>query len=136
MSGIIDSATSKEFRKARVAELQSELYESVSYVPTSEWDIGEEKAVAKGKWTEMVWPTNSSAVPNPDTGVVKETLLQVGKASVEVPTGFVSQFIMNMSSSVLSLIWQTMHERLKRHIGARTKSLESGIGINWGTAEV
>jgi hypothetical protein len=29
-----------------------------------------------------------------------------------------------------------MHDRLKRHVGARLKSLESGTGINWGTAEV
>ena len=29
-----------------------------------------------------------------------------------------------------------MHDRLKRHVGARLKSLESGAGINWGTAEV
>lgn len=31
---------------------------------------------------------------------------------------------------------QATHERLRRHIGAREKSLESGKGINWGTAEV
>jgi len=83
---------SKDFRKARVAHLQSELDESAAYVPISEWDIGQEKEVAKGKWTEMVWPTSSSAVSNPDTGVVKETLIQVGKVSVEAPTGFVSGY--------------------------------------------
>jgi probable 2-oxoglutarate dehydrogenase E1 component DHKTD1 len=74
-----------------VAHLQSELDASVGYVPVSEWDIGPEKGVVKGKWTEMVWPTSSSAVSNPDTGVAKETLIQVGKASVEVPAGFVSE---------------------------------------------
>lgn len=39
----------------------------------------------------MVWPASPSAVHNPDTGVEKETLVNVGKASVEVPSGFVSQ---------------------------------------------
>jgi probable 2-oxoglutarate dehydrogenase E1 component DHKTD1 len=75
-----------------VTHLQSELDESAKYVPISEWDIGQEKGTAKGKWTEMVWPTSTSAVSNPDTGVAKETLIQVGKASVEVPTGFVSDY--------------------------------------------
>ena len=38
----------------------------------------------------MVWPASKEAVFNPETGLEKETLLNVGRASVQVPDGFVS----------------------------------------------
>ena len=82
----------------------------------------------------MVWPASASAVHNPDTGVKKDTLIEVGKASVEVPSGFVSKYVPSVHVPLTGL--QMMHDRLKRHTGARIKSLESGSGINWGTAEV
>lgn len=31
---------------------------------------------------------------------------------------------------------QEVHTRLHRHIKSRTQSLESGKGVDWGTAEV
>lgn len=31
---------------------------------------------------------------------------------------------------------QELHPRLKRHVNARLKSLEAGIGIDWATGEV
>lgn len=43
----------------------------------------------KGSWGGMVWPENSDAVRDPDTGVDRETLVRVGRASVTVPDGFV-----------------------------------------------
>ncbi|KAG8775366.1 hypothetical protein FRC15_000597 [Serendipita sp. 397] len=115
--GIIDAATAADFRKERTSFLQAELDQSTSYQPTSEWDSGQEESVARGKWSDMVWPASPTAAHDPDTGVERDILTRVGKASVKAPDGF------------------NVHERLKRHIGTRLKSLESGVSINWGTAE-
>jgi probable 2-oxoglutarate dehydrogenase E1 component DHKTD1 len=82
----------------------------------------------------MVWPMSKSANYNPDTGVEKDTLLKVGKASVAIPSGFVSAF--SSLLRLLAYLYQNMHERLRRHISARIKSLDTGSGINWATAEV
>ena len=38
----------------------------------------------------MVWPMSERAEYNPETGVEEGTLVKVGKASVQVPQGFVS----------------------------------------------
>lgn len=116
-SGIINETVANTFRKDCVAYLQSELEQSTSYKPTSEWDPGQEKSVARGKWNDMVWPASSAANYHPETGVNKDTLMKVGRASVKTTDGF------------------TMHDRLKRHIDARLKSLEIKTGINWATAE-
>lgn len=37
----------------------------------------------------MVLPSDPKAVHNPETGVSAETLTEVGKASVQTPSGFV-----------------------------------------------
>ncbi|KAG9094262.1 hypothetical protein FS749_012793, partial [Ceratobasidium sp. UAMH 11750] len=54
---------------------------------------------------------------SPKTGVKAQTLVDIGKTSVAAPVGF------------------TIHPRLQRHIKHRLSSLESGQGIDWGTAE-
>lgn len=41
-------------------------------------------------WKHMVWPSSPAAIYAPETGVEKDILHQVGRASVEVPGGFVS----------------------------------------------
>lgn len=46
----------------------------------------------EGQWQSMAWPRDAlkdAAARNPDTGVRKEVLEEVGKASVAVPEGFV-----------------------------------------------
>lgn len=42
------------------------------------------------QWSSMVWPASKSAVNDPETGATRDTLVQVGKASVSIPNGFVS----------------------------------------------
>ena len=42
------------------------------------------------QWSSCVWPTSGESIHNPETGVEQGTLVQVGKASVKVPEGFVS----------------------------------------------
>ena len=43
------------------------------------------------QWAGLVWPASEDAVRNPETGVNQETLVKVGKASVDVPEDFVSR---------------------------------------------
>jgi probable 2-oxoglutarate dehydrogenase E1 component DHKTD1 len=45
------------------------------------------------QWSGMVWPASEEARSDPDTGVERETLKAIGRASVTVPDGFVSCFI-------------------------------------------
>lgn len=71
----------------------------------------------EAQWSGIVWPESSDAVPNPDTGVEREVLEKVGKASVRVPEGF------------------EIHPKLQRHVKGRLGSLEQGKGIDWATAE-
>ncbi|KAG8808784.1 hypothetical protein FRC17_003775 [Serendipita sp. 399] len=115
--GVISASYATQFRKDRASFLQKELDQSTSYQPISEWDMGQERGVVRGKWSDMVWPMSPAAIHNPETGITKDILMKVGEASVKAPDSF------------------NVHERLKRHIGARLKSLESGSSINWGTAE-
>ena len=44
----------------------------------------------KGKWSEMVWPASTQADHQPKTGVEGEKLREIAKASVDVPSDFVS----------------------------------------------
>jgi len=46
-----------------------------------------------GQWAGIVWPASPEAEYDPETGVGRETLVRVGRASVDVPVGFVSLFI-------------------------------------------
>lgn len=106
---VITSEDIASLRSTYKAHLESELAKSESYSPSL--------SPLEGEWKDMVLPVSADANPNPETGVSIDTLKRVGKASVEVPDGF------------------EIHPRLKRHINARVKSIESGSGIDWATAE-
>jgi len=70
----------------------------------------------KGQWSALSEP--SSQVTEWDTGVSADVLKFVGSKSVEAPEKF------------------NVHPHLKKtHIEGRIKKLESGAGIDWGTAE-
>jgi hypothetical protein len=43
----------------------------------------------KDQWSNMVWPASEEAISDPDTGVERETLKLIGRASVKVPEEFV-----------------------------------------------
>ncbi|OCF42377.1 oxoglutarate dehydrogenase (succinyl-transferring), E1 component [Kwoniella heveanensis CBS 569] len=94
-------------RKAYVSQLEEQFTQSDSYKPKSE--------MLEGKWEGFAWPAGSEARHLPNTGVAKEQLIEVAKASVEVPEAF------------------NVHSRLKRHISARLKSLEGKV--DFATAE-
>lgn len=54
-----------------------------SYKPTSE--------MLDGKWKDIAWPAAADAQPDPETGLPVERLVEIGKASVELPGDFVSR---------------------------------------------
>jgi probable 2-oxoglutarate dehydrogenase E1 component DHKTD1 len=81
----------------------------------------------QGKWSELVWPNSESAKHEPDTGVERTTLIEVAKASVTLPEDFVSP------TTMIQLMGQNIHSRLKRHVSARLKGLESKV--DFATAE-
>lgn len=49
-------------------------------------------AGAVNGWSDLVWPTDARAVVNPDTGVERDVLIEVGEQSVSLPGGFVGTF--------------------------------------------
>ncbi|KAH9887940.1 dehydrogenase E1 and transketolase domain-containing protein 1 [Cubamyces lactineus] len=91
--------------------LASELAAAASHKP------GSTLSVLQGQWKGLVWPASREAVWDPETGVEQGTLKKVGRASVTVPEGFV------------------IHPRLQRHVKNRLQAMESGVGLDWATAE-
>jgi len=54
----------------------------------------------EGKWSQLVWPNSESAKHEPDTGVGRNTLIEVAKASVTLPEDFVSACTNDMTDCV------------------------------------
>ncbi|KAI8974792.1 dehydrogenase E1 and transketolase domain-containing protein 1 [Trametes punicea] len=91
--------------------LTSELAAAASHKP------GSALSVLQGQWKGMVWPASREAAWDPETGVARDTLQKVGRASVAVPEGF------------------EIHPRLQRHVKHRLQAMETGQGLDWATAE-
>jgi len=91
------------------AYLEAELGNVASFVP--------KVSILQEHWSGITWPTNDEADHNPATGVDNDTLISVGKASIAAPDGF------------------EIHPKLRRHVANRLKSIETGSGIDWATAE-
>lgn len=70
------------------------------------------------QWKGIVWPGSAAAEHDPATGVDVDLLKEVGKGSVQIPQGF------------------EIHSKLGRHVKSRLKSLETGTGLDFATAEV
>jgi len=72
------------------------------------------------QWKDIVWPGSKEALPSVDiiTGVDKDILKRVGRASVWIPEGF------------------EIHPKLTRHVKNRIGSLDKEKGLDWATAEV
>jgi probable 2-oxoglutarate dehydrogenase E1 component DHKTD1 len=69
-------------RKSFTATLDTDMNKIDEYKPKSE--------MLEGKWSELVWPNSELAKHEPDTGVERNTLIEVAKASVTLPEDFVS----------------------------------------------
>jgi probable 2-oxoglutarate dehydrogenase E1 component DHKTD1 len=93
--------------------LESQLSQVQSYAPTMS-----SAPMLQRQWKEMTWPPSSSKsnaqVP---TGVDKDVLKAIGKASVWTPENF------------------ELHPKLTRHVKNRLSSLEREKGLDWATAE-
>ncbi|KAJ2196446.1 hypothetical protein GGH18_001623 [Coemansia sp. RSA 530] len=107
-SGVITDADAKQVHASFTKYLETELAASKDYTPKADH--------LKGKWSGLVMPTQTA--PQPDTGVAKETLREVGERSVLVDQTF------------------KVHPRLvKHHIQPRLKRLAEDLAIDWATAE-
>ncbi|TFK38288.1 Transketolase, pyrimidine binding domain-containing protein [Crucibulum laeve] len=96
-------------RNSYKEHLESELSQVTTYSPSA--------SMLEDQWAGIVWPASPEAEWHPDTGIQRDVLEQVGRASVAVPDGF------------------EIHPKLHRHVKSRIASLESGNGIDWATAE-
>lgn len=68
-------------RTSYKSKLEAELAKMASYVPSA--------SMLEKQWAGVVWPASAEAQHDPSTGVEKEKLEKIGKASVAVPEGFV-----------------------------------------------
>ncbi|EJU02343.1 dehydrogenase E1 and transketolase domain-containing protein 1 [Dacryopinax primogenitus] len=107
--GVLDASGVNDLRSAYKDNLEKELTESATYTPVADH--------LQEQWSSMVWPGSAEAVRDPETGISEETLKQVAQASVAIPEGF------------------EIHPRLQRHVKQRLESVDSGKGIDFGTAE-
>ncbi|KAG6905747.1 hypothetical protein DXG01_000968 [Tephrocybe rancida] len=104
-----DAESIASVRDSRKSHLGAELVLVPEFKPTA--------LMLEARWGGMAWPASEEAVFDPKTGVRMEILRRVGRVSVAVPENF------------------GVHPKLLRHIKNRLKSIESGIGIDWATAE-
>ncbi|KAG1828499.1 thiamine diphosphate-binding protein [Suillus variegatus] len=106
--GVISVEAAQAVRDSYKAALNTALTDVTSYVPPP--------VSFEGAWKGMVWPA-SPAAREEKTGVSSAVLRDVGKASVHVPEEF------------------EIHSRLNRHVKSRLRSIESGEGVDWASAE-
>ena len=92
----------------------------------------------KDQWSNMVWPASEEAISDPDTGVERETLKLIGRASVKVPDEFVRRSDYFLLGTIFydSFLLQEIHPRLQRHVKHRLETIDSDKGLDWATAEV
>ncbi|KIK54180.1 hypothetical protein GYMLUDRAFT_48977 [Collybiopsis luxurians FD-317 M1] len=113
---IADEALTPEDINAVRSKYRSQLDDALAQVPSFTPQL-ENTPMLQAQWERMVWPASEKARKDPDTGVEREVLDRVGRASVKVPEGF------------------EIHPKLNRHVKSRLTSLESGKGVDWATAE-
>ncbi|KAI8818015.1 thiamine diphosphate-binding protein [Fimicolochytrium jonesii] len=105
---IQDKSHVDNLTKAYFEKLDKHLEESYTFQPTAN--------TMASKWSEMTIP--KQAITKPNTGVDLEVLEEVGRQSVEVPSG------------------TTVHPRIQKyHIDTRLKRVNEGVGLDWATAE-
>ncbi|OSX61116.1 hypothetical protein POSPLADRAFT_1074828 [Postia placenta MAD-698-R-SB12] len=110
--GTMSHEEAATMRSSYKAKLASELSAADSYDPVSH-----AVSMLQEQWKGLVWPADDNAVRDPETGVDREVLLRVGRASVSVSEGF------------------EIHPRLQRHVSSRLRALDKGEGLDWATAE-
>ncbi|SCV70449.1 BQ2448_1843 [Microbotryum intermedium] len=111
-ASVLDTAVAAETRKALAAQLDESL---VSAEPKN---FAVPELDRPRGWDKMKWPVAGEWAQSVETGVEVDALKRIGQQSVEIPSDI------------------TIHPRLGRmHISKRLQSLESGLGIDFATAE-
>jgi 2-oxoglutarate dehydrogenase E1 component len=88
----------------------------------TEFEIGEDYKPKKADWLDGAWsglttPLSGDERRVGETGVKTETLKEIGKSLVTVPSDF------------------KVHRTIKRFLDNRSKMIETGENIDWATAE-
>jgi 2-oxoglutarate dehydrogenase E1 component len=108
--GVVTEGEVEKMRADWRARLDAELEASQSYRANSaDW--------LDGRWAGMKAAGVSDDPRRGNTGVAVETLKQIGSKITTVPQGF------------------HVHRTIQRFLDARAKSVETGQGIDWATAE-
>ena len=85
--GVLSPGDISCVRDAYKANLEGKLAQVSSFVPNA--------LMLEGQWKGLVWPgVRDEVVFEPETGVKRKVLEVVGKASVKVPEGFVSLYVL------------------------------------------
>lgn len=79
---VLSEEDAKAGRAAYNEKLSAELDKVPEYKAPSE--------MLGGKWKDIVWPASPEAQADPETGLPVERLVEIGKASVDLPSDFVS----------------------------------------------
>ncbi|WP_455477025.1 2-oxoglutarate dehydrogenase E1 component [Bartonella sp. B41] len=108
--GVVTSGDIEEQKNLWRSKLEIEFEESASYKPSkADW--------LDGSWTGLKASSSVDEQHRGVTGVKLETLKEIGKKIVEIPTGF------------------HVHKTIQRFLGNRAKIFETGEGVDWATAE-
>jgi len=78
---VLTQEDAKALRSTYKSHLEDHLIEVSSYKPSV--------STFEDQWGGMVWPASVDAIWDPDTGVDRETLKTIARASVKVPDEFV-----------------------------------------------
>ncbi len=108
--GVVTEGEIEKMRADWRARLDVELEASQGYKPNSaDW--------LDGRWAGMKFAREADDPRRGNTGVAIETLKEIGKKITAVPQDF------------------HVHRTIQRFLDARSKAIETGVGIDWATAE-
>ena len=106
--GTLTAAEAQAGRDACAARLESEFEAAAGYKPNkADW--------LEGRWAGLRLPEGGAR--RGKTEVAPARLLEIGRKLVAVPPGF------------------TLHRTVRRMLEAKARTVESGAGIDWATAE-
>jgi 2-oxoglutarate dehydrogenase E1 component len=108
--GVVTGGEVEKMKADWRARLDAELEASQSYRPNSaDW--------LDGRWSDIKAARDYDDPRRGNTGVASETLKDIGAKITAVPKGF------------------HVHRTIQRFLESRRKSIETGAGIDWSTAE-
>jgi 2-oxoglutarate dehydrogenase E1 component len=108
--GVVTEGEIEKMRADWRARLDVELEASQGYkANNADW--------LDGRWAGMKFSRDADDPRRGNTGIAVETLKEIGKKITQVPQDF------------------HVHRTIQRFLDARSKAIETGVGIDWATAE-